>query len=153
MEITKWDWAYMDFCKRTARLSTAKRAQVGAMIVKDDNILSFGYNGMPSGMSNVCEDENGNTKPEVLHAESNAILKVARSTLSCEGATMYCTFSCCIECAKLIVQAKISRLMFEEVYRNTDGLELLIKAGVEVVQLEPITQGWNRISNVTDLRT
>ena len=107
--------------------------QVGALIVKDKMIISAGYNGTPSGFENVCEDENNVTKPYVLHAEANAITKIARSTNSSTGATMYVTASPCIECAKLIIQAGIKRVVYSEKYRLEDGIELLKRAGIEVV--------------------
>lgn len=106
---------------------------VGALIVKDKMIISDGYNGTPSGFENVCEDENNVTKPYVLHAEANAITKIARSNNSSNGATMYVTASPCIECAKLIIQAGIKRVVYSEKYRLEDGIELLKRAGIEVV--------------------
>jgi dCMP deaminase len=109
---------------------------VGALIVKNKMIISDGYNGTPSGFENVCEDEAGVTKPYVMHAEANAITKIARSNNSSEGSTMYVTASPCIECAKLIIQAGIKRVIYSEKYRLVDGLELLQKAGVEVIYLD-----------------
>lgn len=109
------------------------------MLVKDKMIISDGYNGTPSGFENKCEDENNITKPYVLHAEANAITKVAKSNNSSEGSTLYITTSPCIECAKLIIQAGISRVVFSEKYRNTEGLDLLKRAGVELVHLAEIT--------------
>lgn len=117
-------WAENSYCKRR---------QVGALIVKDKMIISDGYNGTPVGFENVCEDEDGITKPYVLHAEANAITKIARSGNSSEGATMYVTASPCIECAKLIIQAGIKRVVYAEKYRLEDGLDLLRRAGVELV--------------------
>lgn len=115
-------WAENSYCRRR---------KVGAIIVKDQMIISDGYNGTPSGFENVCEDETGMTKPYVLHAEANAITKVARSNNSSEGSTLYITASPCVECAKLIIQAGIRRVVFNELYRITDGIDLLTRAGVE----------------------
>ena len=109
-----------------------KRRQVGALVVKDKMIISDGYNGTPSGFENICEDESGVTKPYVLHAEANAITKLARSGNNSEGSTLYVTASPCIECAKLIIQAGIRRVVYAEKYRLTDGVDLLTRAGVEV---------------------
>ena len=109
---------------------------MGAIVVKDKTIISDGYNGTPSGFENVCEDENNLTKPYVLHAEANAITKLARSNNNSEGATLYVTASPCIECAKLIIQAGIKRVVYAEKYRLEDGLRLLEKANVEVVHLK-----------------
>ncbi len=119
-----------------ARNSYCRRRQVGALIVKDRMIISDGYNGTPSGFENVCEDENGVTKPYVLHAEANAITKVAKSGNSSEGATLYVTASPCVECSKLIIQAGIRRVVYKDSYRLTDGIELLERAGIEVEQVE-----------------
>lgn len=129
------DRRYMRMATIWAENSYCKRRQVGALIVKDKMIISDGYNGTPSGFENVCEDENNVTKPYVLHAEANAITKIARSSNSSEGATMYVTASPCIECAKLIIQAGIRRVVYSEKYRLEDGLDLLRKANVEVVYL------------------
>ena len=118
------DWAENSYCQRR---------QVGALIVKDKMIISDGYHGTPSGFENVCEDENNVTKPYVLHAEANAITKIARSNNSSNGATMYVTASPCIECSKLIIQAGIKRVVYSEKYRLEDGIELLKRAGIEVV--------------------
>lgn len=115
-----------------SKLSYCKRKQVGALIVKDRMIISDGYNGTPSGFENICEDENEQTKWYVLHAEANAILKVARSTQSCEGATLYLTLSPCKECSKLIHQAGITRLVYARKYKDDSGLKFLEKAGVTV---------------------
>ena len=109
---------------------------MGALIVKDRMIISDGYNGTPSGFENVCEDENGVTKPYVLHAEANAITKVAKSGNSSEGATLYVTASPCVECAKLIIQAGIRRVVYKDSYRLNDGIELLQRAGIEVEQVD-----------------
>lgn len=116
--------------------SYCKRRQVGAILVKDKMIISDGFNGTPSGFDNICEDENGLTHPYVLHAEANAITKVACSNNSSEGSTLYVTTSPCMECSKLIIQAGIKRVVYSELYRIQDGLELLKKAGVECVHLE-----------------
>lgn len=119
-----------------AKNSYCERRKVGALIVKDRMIISDGYNGTPSGFENVCEDESGITKPYVLHAEANAITKVAKSNNSSEGATLYITDSPCMECAKLIIQAGISRVVYSNKYRITEGLKLLERAGVLVEQIE-----------------
>lgn len=116
--------------------SYCKRRRVGALIVKEKMIISDGYNGTPSGFENICEDENGRTKPYVLHAEANAITKVARSNNSSDGATLYVTCSPCIECAKLIIQAGIRRVVYSELYHNTDGIDLLSRNGIETVYIE-----------------
>ena len=125
--------AYMEVAKTFANLSSAKRLQVGAVVVKDDRIISIGYNGMPSGWDNVCEHE-GKTKPEVLHAESNAIAKLASSHESGKNATLLCTHAPCIECAKLIYQSGISTVYYENSYRSIDGIQFLIKSNVKVVK-------------------
>jgi dCMP deaminase len=130
---------YLRMAQIWAENSYCQRRKVGALIVKNKMIISDGYNGTPSGFENVCEDEAGVTKPYVMHAEANAITKIARSNNSSEGATMYVTASPCIECAKLIVQAGIKRVIYSEKYRLTDGLDLLQQAGVEVVFLDPLT--------------
>jgi dCMP deaminase len=121
------------------KLSRCKRKQVGAIIVKDRMIISDGYNGTPSGFDNNCEDEEGLTKWYVLHAEANAILKVAASTQSCRGATLYITLSPCRECSKLIHQAGIVRVVYQNAYKDNSGMVFLEKAGVEVVHLQDIT--------------
>ena len=110
--------------------------QVGALIVKDKMIISDGYNGTPSGFENICEDENGVTKPYVLHAEANAITKVAKSGNSSEGATLYVTASPCLECSKLIIQSGIKRVVYKDEYRLTDGVDLLRRAGIEVEKID-----------------
>lgn len=133
---TKFDKSYLEMARVWARNSYCTRRQVGALIVKDRMIISDGYNGTPSGFENVCEDENGVTKPYVLHAEANAITKVAKSGNSSLGATMYVTASPCIECAKLIIQAGISRVVYSEDYRSSEGLDLLRRAGIEVEKSE-----------------
>ena len=127
------DKRYLQMASIWAENSYCKRRQVGALIVKDKMIISDGYNGTPSGFENICEDENNITKPYVLHAEANAITKVACSHNSSLGATMYVTSSPCIECAKLIIQAGIKRVVYSEDYRKADGCELLERASIEVV--------------------
>lgn len=129
------DIRYLAMARIWSQNSYCQRRQVGALMVKDKMIISDGYNGTPSGFENQCEDDNV-TKPYVLHAEANAITKVAKSNNSSEGATMYITASPCIECAKLIIQAGIRRVVYSEVYRNVDGIELLKRAGIDVVHIE-----------------
>lgn len=128
------DRRYLRMATVCSENSYCKRRQVGALIVRDNMIISDGYNGTPSGFPNVCE-ENNVTFPYVLHAEANAITKVARSNNSSEGATLYVTASPCMECSKLIIQAGIKRVVFSDLYRIQDGLELLKKAGIEVVHM------------------
>lgn len=131
------DRRYLQMARIWAENSYCVRRQVGAIIVKDSMIISDGFNGTPSGFENVCEDEEtGRTKPYVLHAEANAITKVARSNNSSLNATLYVTAAPCLECAKLIIQAGIKRVVFNELYRLCDGLDLLKRAGIEVVQLD-----------------
>ena len=122
-------WAENSYCERR---------KVGALVVKDKMIISDGYNGTPAGFENVCEDANNVTKPYVLHAEANAITKIARSNNNSEGATLYVTASPCIECAKLIIQAGIKRVVYSEAYRLNDGIELLQRAGIEVVLAQDV---------------
>lgn len=129
------DKRYIRMAGIWAENSYCQRRKVGALIVKDKMIISDGYNGTPSGFENVCEDENNVTKPYVLHAEANAITKIARSSNSSEGSTMYVTAAPCIECAKLIIQAGIRRVVYSEKYRLEDGLDLLKRAGIEVVYI------------------
>ncbi|HRZ73673.1 MAG TPA: dCMP deaminase family protein [Flavobacterium sp.] len=131
-KLNKYDKAYLRIAKEWSRLSYCKRKQVGAIIVRDRMIISDGYNGTPSGFENCCEEESGTTKWYVLHAEANAILKVAGSTQSCEGATLYITLSPCKECSKLIHQSGIKRVVYHEGYKDDSGLQFLLKAGVEV---------------------
>ena len=131
----KIDLRYLEMARIWATNSYCKRKQVGALIVKDKMIISDGYNGTPSGFENNCEDENKITKPYVLHAEANAITKVAKSNNSSEGSTLYITTSPCIECAKLIIQAGISRVVFSEKYRITDGLDLLERANIGLIHI------------------
>ena len=133
----KLDWRYMRMADIWAENSYCQRRKVGALIVKDKMIISDGYNGTPAGFENVCEDdESGLTKPYVLHAEANAITKIARSGNCSDGATLYVTTSPCIECSKLIIQAGFKRVVYREKYRVTDGLDLLERAGVETVHLQ-----------------
>ncbi|MBQ4299881.1 MAG: dCMP deaminase family protein [Bacteroidales bacterium] len=132
----KFDRSYLEMATIWARNSYCKRRQVGALIVKDRMIISDGYNGTPSGFENVCEDENGVTKPYVLHAEANAITKVAKSGNSSQGATLYVTASPCLECSKLIIQSGIRRVVYSDEYRLTDGVDLLRRAGIEVEKIE-----------------
>ncbi|MBU2525723.1 MAG: dCMP deaminase family protein [Bacteroidetes bacterium] len=131
----KYDRAYLRMAYEWGKLSYCERRQVGAIIVKDRMIISDGYNGTPSGFENFCEDEDGYTKWYVLHAEANAILKVAASTQSCRGATLYITMSPCKECSKLIHQAGIVRLVYADAYKDTSGIEFLRKAGVDLQHL------------------
>jgi len=131
----KYDQAYMRMAFEWAKLSHCDRKQVGALIIKDRMIISDGFNGTPSGFENCCEEE-GNTKWYVLHAEANAILKVASSTQSCENSTLYITLSPCKECSKLIHQSGIKRVVYADAYKDTTGLEFLEKAGVELMHLK-----------------
>lgn len=130
------DKRYLRMAEIWAENSYCKRRQVGCLVVKDKRIISDGYNGTPSGFENICEDEDNVTKPYVLHAEANAITKLARSHNNSDGATLYVTDSPCIECAKLIIQSGIKRVVFIRMYRITDGVELLQRAGIEVVHLD-----------------
>lgn len=129
------DKRYLRMARIWSENSYCMRRKVGALIVKDKMIISDGYNGTPSGFENVCEDENGLTKPYVLHAEANAITKIARSNNNSDGATLYVTDSPCIECSKLIIQAGIKRVVFAKQYRLLDGIRLLQKAGIEVIHI------------------
>ncbi|WP_324720357.1 deoxycytidylate deaminase [Salinimicrobium sp. HB62] len=131
----KFDRAYLRIAREWGKLSHCNRKQVGALIVKDRMIISDGYNGTPTGFENPCEDEDGYTKWYVLHAEANAILKVAGSTQSCKGATLYITMSPCKECSKLIHQSGITRLVYNIDYKDNSGLNFLEKAGVEIEQI------------------
>ena len=131
----KYDVAYLKMALEWAKLSYCKRKQVGALIVKDRTIISDGYNGTPSGFENCCEDENNKTKWYVLHAEANAILKISRSTQSCEGATLYLTLSPCKECSKLIFQSGIKRVVYIQDYSDNEGLVFLKDAGVEILKI------------------
>lgn len=130
------DMIYLRMAKTWGENSYSKRMQVGCLMVKNKSIISDGYNGSPSGFSNICEDENMVTLPYVLHAEANAITKLAKSTQSSEGATLYVTLSPCFECSKLIIQAGIKRLVFSDLYRKTDSIPFLLEAGVEIVRIK-----------------
>lgn len=132
----KFDHSYLQMAAIWAQNSYCKRRQVGALLVKDRMIISDGYNGTPSGFENNCEDENGVTRPYVLHAEANAITKVAKSGNSSKDATMYVTAAPCLECAKLIIQAGIKRVVYKDEYRLTDGVDLLRRAGVTVEKVD-----------------
>lgn len=137
----RYDLAYLKMAKSWSSLSHCTRKKVGAIIVKDDMIISDGYNGSPSGFDNNCEDENGDTHWYVLHAEANAILKVAKSTNNCKGATLYLTLSPCKDCSKLVLQAGISRVVYEMDYKDTSGIEFLREANIEVTQLQTELDG------------
>lgn len=130
------DQRYLKMADIWSQNSYCKRRQVGALLIKNQMIISDGYNGTPSGFENVCEDENDNTKPYVLHAEANAITKVAKSGNSSDGATLYVTSSPCLECSKLIIQAGIKRVVFTESYRLEDGINLLKRANIEIKQVD-----------------
>lgn len=132
----KYDIAYLRMAMEWSKLSYCERKQVGALIVKDKMIISDGYNGTPTGFENICEDEEGDTKWYVLHAEANAILKVASSTQSCQGATLYITMSPCRQCSKLIHQAGITRLVYHKEYKDDSGIRFLKKAGVNITHVE-----------------
>ena len=134
----KYDKAYLRIAAEWSKLSYCKRKQVGAIIVRDKMIISDGYNGTPSGFENCCEDDSGLTQWYVLHAEANAILKVARSTQTCENATLYITLSPCKECSKLIHQSGIKRVVYVNGYHDTSGIDFLTKAGIEVLQIEDL---------------
>ena len=131
----KFDHSYLEMAQIWAQNSYCKRRKVGALLVKDRMIISDGYNGTPSGFENICE-EDGVTKPYVLHAEANAITKVAKSGNSSEGATLFVTASPCLECAKLIIQSGIKRVVYRDEYRLTDGIDLLRRAGIEVERVD-----------------
>ncbi|TDQ32630.1 dCMP deaminase family protein [Zeaxanthinibacter enoshimensis] len=137
---SKYDKAYLRMAHEWGKLSYCVRRQVGAIIVKDRMIISDGYNGTPTGFENFCEDEEGYTKWYVLHAEANAILKVASSTQSCQGATLYITMSPCKECSKLIHQSGIKRVVYQTAYKDDSGLRFLQKAGVELQHLPVIEE-------------
>jgi len=134
----RYDKAYLRIAHEWGKLSHCKRKQVGAIIVKDRMIISDGYNGTPTGFENCCEDEEGYTKWYVLHAEANAILKVAASTQSCKGATLYITLSPCKECSKLIHQSGIVRVVYRTKYKDDSGLRFLEKAGIEIEQIQDL---------------
>lgn len=132
----QFDRSYLEMAAVWAKNSYCKRRQVGALLVKDRMIISDGYNGTPAGFENICEDDEGHTKPYVLHAEANAITKVAKSGNNSKGATMYVTTAPCLECSKLIIQAGITRLVYKDEYRISDGIDLLKRAGIEIVNIE-----------------
>jgi dCMP deaminase len=134
----KYDRAYLRMAQTWAELSHCARKKVGAIIVKDNAIISDGFNGTPAGFDNCCETDGGDTHWYVLHAEANAILKVAKSTNNCAGATLYLTLSPCKDCSKLILQAGITRLVYMNHYRDTVGVDFLVSAGIEVVQIDSI---------------
>jgi len=133
----QFDLRYIQMARVWSKNSYCKRRQVGALLVKERMIISDGYNGTPSGFENDCEDKEGNSKPYVLHAEANAITKVAKSNNSSEGSTLYITASPCMDCAKLIIQSGIKRIVYADQYRITEGLDLLNKAGIEIVKITP----------------
>ncbi len=134
------DKRYLRMAEIWAENSYCVRRRVGALIVREQMIISDGFNGTPAGFENVCEDEDGKTKPYVLHAEANAITKVARSNISSEGATLYVTASPCLECSKLIIQAGIKRVVYHELYRMSDGIDLLVRAGIECVHVPDLSE-------------
>ena len=134
------DLRYLRMARIWSENSYCKRRQVGCLVVKDKMIISDGYNGTPSGFENICEDSDNLTKPYVMHAEANAITKLARSSNNSDGATLYVTASPCIECSKLIIQAGIKRVVYAEKYRLEDGLNLLRRANIEVIYLNPDEQ-------------
>lgn len=138
-KLNKYDKAYLRIAREWGQLSYCQRKKVGAIIVKDKMIISDGYNGTPSGFENCCEDEEGTTKWYVLHAEANAILKVAKSTQSCDGATLYITMSPCKDCSKLIHQSGIVRVVYQNGYKDLAGIDFLKRAGVEVIQIEDLS--------------
>ena len=134
----RYDTAYLKMALEWAKLSHCHRKKVGALIVKDNMIISDGYNGTPSGFPNKCEDEKGNTKWYVLHAEANAILKTAKSTHSCHGSTLYLTMSPCKDCSKLIHQSGIIRVVYIDNYKDNEGIKFLKKAGIEIIQYKSL---------------
>ncbi len=137
----RYDKAYLRMALSWSDLSHCKRKQVGAIIVKDDMIISDGYNGTPSGFDNCCENEDGETHWYVLHAEANAILKVAKSTHNCNGGTLYLTLSPCKDCSKLILQAGITRVVYNKDYKDTSGISFLRSSGIEVILIEDVIDG------------
>jgi dCMP deaminase len=142
---TQFDRRYLEMARIWAENSYCKRRRVGALIVQEKMIISDGYNGTPSGFENICEDDDNKTKPYVLHAEANAITKVAKSNNSSENATLYVTTSPCLECAKLIIQSGIRRVVYCEKYRIEDGLRLLERAGIEIVFIDLDEEQRNKI--------
>lgn len=137
----RYDKAYLRMAMTWSELSHCKRKQVGAIIVKDDMIISDGYNGTPSGFDNCCENEDGETHWYVLHAEANAILKVAKSTHNCNGSTLYLTLSPCKDCSKLILQAGIQRVVYNKDYKDSSGISFLRSSGIEVILIEDVSDG------------
>lgn len=137
----RYDRAYIGMAIQWAELSHCERKKVGAIIVKDQMIISDGYNGTPAGFDNCCEDENGDTNWYVLHAEANAILKVAKSTNNCKGATLYLTLSPCKDCSKLILQAGIRRVVYARGYKDCSGIDFLKESGIEIKHLENLIDG------------
>ena len=131
----KWRQAYMDVAERFAQLSSAKKLKVGAVLVKRDSIIAIGYNGTVSGWSNECEDKNGETKPEVLHAEANCIAKLAKSFMSGEDSIMFVTHAPCIHCAKMIYSAGVKKVFYKTLYRDNSGIEFLKRCSVSVIQI------------------
>ena len=136
----KYDKAYLRLAESWAKLSQCNRKQVGAIIVKDEIIISDGFNGTPAGFDNCCENDEGLTHWYVLHAEANAILKVAKSTNNCKGATLYLTHSPCRDCSKLVLQSGIKRVVYKEAYKDTTGIDFLGNAGVEMVHISQIDE-------------
>lgn len=136
----KYDKAYLRLAESWAKLSQCNRKQVGAIIVKDEIIISDGFNGTPAGFDNCCENEEGLTHWYVLHAEANAILKVAKSTNNCKGATLYLTHSPCRDCSKLVLQSGIKRVVYKEAYKDPSGIDFLGNAGVEIVHISQIDE-------------
>lgn len=136
----RYDIAYLKMAREWASLSHCKRKQVGALIVKNSMIISDGYNGTPTGFDNCCEDENGKTNWHVLHAEANAIMKVAKSTNNSQGATLYITLSPCKECSKLVLQSGIKRVVYMNAYKDDSGLKFLEKAGVEIAHISKLEE-------------
>ena len=134
----RYDSAYLKMAESWSKLSHCKRKQVGAIIVKDEMIISDGYNGTPAGFDNCCEDDDGNTHWYVLHAEANAILKVSKSTNNSRGATLYLTLSPCKDCSKLILQSGIKRVVYMNSYKDTEGIDFLVSAGIETQQIDII---------------
>jgi dCMP deaminase len=134
----RYDSAYLKMAESWSKLSHCKRKQVGAIIVKDEMIISDGYNGTPAGFDNCCEDDAGNTHWYVLHAEANAILKVSKSTNNSKGATLYLTLSPCKDCSKLILQSGIKRVVYMNSYKDTEGIDFLVSAGIETQQIDII---------------
>lgn len=132
----EFDRRYLQMARIWAENSYCLRRKVGALIVKNKMVISDGYNGTPAGFENICEDESGRTKPYVLHAEANAITKVAKSNNSSDNSTLYVTSAPCMECSKLIIQAGIRRVVFSDLYHNSDGIELLQRAGIELVHIQ-----------------